>query len=79
MARVTALIPRPGFSAGGEWADAQLLLRLPDEAEEWPLTPHVDDVVVMQPALRHSASLNTRGKVRYAVYFRLLHASSSSR
>lgn len=30
--------PRPGE----EWADAQLLLRFPDEAQEWPLTPHVD-------------------------------------
>jgi hypothetical protein len=28
--------------AGSEWADAQLLLRFPDEAEEWPLEPHVD-------------------------------------
>lgn len=27
-----------------QWADAQLLLRFPDEAEEWPLTPHVDDL-----------------------------------
>lgn len=120
------LPPRPGE----EWADAQLLLRFPDEAEEWPLTPHVDDlppwagdrsyraivgvalsssqqadgcltvwprshvgmdeepipveldagdVVVMHPALRHSATLNSGGKVRYAVYFRLLHASTSNR
>ncbi len=27
-----------------QWADAQLLLRFPDEAEEWPLTSHVDDL-----------------------------------
>jgi ectoine hydroxylase-related dioxygenase (phytanoyl-CoA dioxygenase family) len=27
---------------GSEWADAQLLLRFPDEAEDWPLEPHVD-------------------------------------
>ena len=27
-----------------QWADAQLLLRFPDEAEEWPLAPHVDDL-----------------------------------
>ncbi len=26
------------------WGDAQLLLRFPDEAEEWPLEPHVDDL-----------------------------------
>lgn len=29
---------------GEEWGDAQLLLRFPDEADEWPLTPHVDDL-----------------------------------
>lgn len=33
------LLPR----ADEQWADAQLLLRFPDEAEEWPLTPHVDE------------------------------------
>lgn len=111
---------------GEQWADAQLLLRFPDEATEWPLTSHVDalphwapdrsyraivgaalssskqadgclvvwprshvgaesdptpvelsagDVVIMHPALRHSGSLNTGGTVRYAIYFRLLHAS----
>ena len=32
--------PRPGES----WGDAQLLLRFPDEADEWPLEPHVDDL-----------------------------------
>jgi ectoine hydroxylase-related dioxygenase (phytanoyl-CoA dioxygenase family) len=26
------------------WGDAQLLLRFPDEADEWPLTPHTDDL-----------------------------------
>jgi hypothetical protein len=29
---------------GEEWGDAQLLLRFPDEADDWPLTPHVDDL-----------------------------------
>lgn len=29
---------------GEEWGDAQLLLRFPDEAPDWPLTPHVDDL-----------------------------------
>ncbi|MDP9441284.1 MAG: phytanoyl-CoA dioxygenase family protein [Actinomycetota bacterium] len=117
--------PRPGE----EWAEAQLLLRFPDEAQDWPLTPHVDglppwaqdrcyraivgvalspskgcdgcvavwpgshagrpddprlvelepgDVVVMHPALRHSSTLNTGGRVRYAIYFRLLTAPSSN-
>jgi hypothetical protein len=33
------LRPRPDE----QWADSQLLLRFPDEAEEWPLTPHVDE------------------------------------
>ncbi len=27
---------------GEQWGDAQLLLRFPDEASDWPLTPHVD-------------------------------------
>ena len=117
------LLPRPDE----EWADSQLLLRFPDEAQAWPLTPHVDDlppwagdrsyraivgiplssststngclvvwpgshrredrppvavelepgdVVVMDPALRHTGTLNTGGSVRYAVYFRLLTAPS---
>jgi len=26
------------------WGDAQLLLRFPDEADDWPLTPHVDEL-----------------------------------
>lgn len=26
------------------WGDAQLLLRFPDEAEEWPLAPHTDEL-----------------------------------
>lgn len=115
------LEPRPGE----EWADTQLLLRFPDEAETWPLTSHVDrvpqwagdrsyravvgvalsrssqsdgclavwpashvgavtepalvelepgDVVVMHPGLQHSSTLNTGGRIRYATYFRLLHA-----
>ena len=34
------LAPEPGE----RWADAQLLLRFPDEADEWPLRPHVDDL-----------------------------------
>lgn len=112
-----------------EWADAQLLLRFPDEAEEWPLTPHVDDLphwagnrsyraivgiplspssstngclvvwpgshrgedrgptpvelqpgdaVIMDPALQHTGTLNTGGSIRYAVYFRLLTAPSTT-
>jgi hypothetical protein len=28
---------------GEQWGDAQLLVRFPDEADDWPLTPHVDD------------------------------------
>ena len=118
-----ALAPR----AGEEWADPQLLLRFPDEARSWPLTPHVDappawaptrryreiagvalsrssvqdgcltvwpgshrggaeppvpielaagDVVVMHPMLGHSSTLNRGGRVRYAVYFRLLTPAS---
>ncbi len=120
-----ALAPRQGE----EWADPQLLLRFPDEAQDWPLTPHVDglppwatgrsyraiagvalsssrgsdgcvavwpgshagaekgprlveldagDVLVMHPALWHSSTLNRGGRVRYAIYFRLLAATSSS-
>ena len=38
---IEALLP-PG--PGEQWADAQLLLRFPDEADEWPLRPHVDDL-----------------------------------
>jgi hypothetical protein len=30
--------------ADEQWAPPQLLLRFPDEADEWPLTPHVDEV-----------------------------------
>jgi hypothetical protein len=33
-----------GRRHGEAWGDAQLLLRFPDEAPEWPLTPHVDEV-----------------------------------
>ena len=32
------------------------------------------DVVVLQPGLHHSGTLNAGGTVRYAVYFRLLTA-----
>lgn len=120
-----ALAPRQGE----DWADPQLLLRFPDDAQDWPLTPHVDglppwasgrsyraiagvaltssrdsdgcvavwpgshlgeqstprlveldaaDVLVMHPALWHSSTLNRGGRVRYAIYFRLLAAASSS-
>ncbi len=31
-------------SAEDEWAEAQLLLKFPDEATSWPLEPHVDEV-----------------------------------
>jgi hypothetical protein len=29
---------------GEQWADPQLLLRFPDEAESWPQVPHIDQV-----------------------------------
>lgn len=32
-----------GWQEGDEWAEPQLLLRLPDEDEPWPVQPHVDD------------------------------------
>jgi hypothetical protein len=32
-----------GFSQGDQWAEPQLLLRFPDEVEEWPLEPHLDE------------------------------------
>ena len=121
-----ALAPRPGE----EWADTQLLLRFPDEAQEWPLMPHVDtlppwaadrsyraivgvalspskasdgcvavwpgshlrkpslprpveldagDALVMHPRLRHSSTLNTGGRIRYAIYFRLLTPAFSTK
>lgn len=38
---IEALLP-PGPDE--QWADAQLLLRFPDEAQDWPLKPHVDDL-----------------------------------
>lgn len=117
-------------AVGEQWADSQLLLRFPDEAEQWPLIPHVDelppwaldrcyraivgvalspwsrrdgclavwpyshadvdsepvpveldpgDVVVMHPGLHHSSTLNTGGRIRYAVYFRLLGPPASDR
>ena len=31
-----------GWAEGDEWAEPQLLVRLPDEDEPWPLAPHVD-------------------------------------
>jgi hypothetical protein len=34
------LAPQPGE----EWGEPQILLRFPDEASEWPLTPHVDSL-----------------------------------
>lgn len=41
-----ALPPRAaellGWQEGDDWGDPQLLLRFPDEEEQWPLTPHVD-------------------------------------
>lgn len=33
----------PGRS-GEQWADTQIVVRLPDQAQTWPLTPHVDGV-----------------------------------
>jgi hypothetical protein len=32
-----------GFRQGDEWAEPQLLLRFPDEVEDWPLEPHLDE------------------------------------
>lgn len=56
--------PRPGET----WGDAQLLLRFPDEADDWPLEPHVDDlpdgvddrgyVAIFGVALSRSTSLD---------------------
>lgn len=31
-----------GVAPGEDWADTQLLCRFPDEAADWPLSPHVD-------------------------------------
>jgi len=31
-----------GWQEGDDWGDPQLLLRFPDEEQDWPLTPHVD-------------------------------------
>lgn len=33
-----------GWQEGDEWAEPQLLLRFPDEEQDWPLTPHVDSL-----------------------------------
>lgn len=37
------------------WGDPQLLLRFPDEAEEWPLTPHTDDLPEWADGRRYEA------------------------
>jgi hypothetical protein len=37
------------------WGDAQLLLRFPDEADDWPLTPHVDDLPEWADGRRYEA------------------------
>lgn len=31
-----------GWQPGDDWAEPQLLVRLPDEDEPWPVVPHVD-------------------------------------
>jgi ectoine hydroxylase-related dioxygenase (phytanoyl-CoA dioxygenase family) len=31
-----------GWREGDDWADPQLLLRFPDESQQWPVEPHVD-------------------------------------
>jgi hypothetical protein len=33
-----------GWQEGDDWAEPQLLLRFPDEAQPWPLEPHVDEL-----------------------------------
>ncbi|HEU5033496.1 MAG TPA: phytanoyl-CoA dioxygenase family protein [Mycobacteriales bacterium] len=33
-----------GWQEGDEWAEPQLLLRFPDEPQEWPLQPHIDAI-----------------------------------
>lgn len=33
-----------GEQEGDRWAEPQLLLRFPDEVEDWPLEPHIDEV-----------------------------------
>lgn len=38
---VEAVVPA---GPGELWGDPQLLLRFPDEAREWPLRPHIDDL-----------------------------------
>ncbi len=40
-------------SQDDEWAEAQLLLKFPDEAESWPLEPHVDEVPAWAPTSRY--------------------------
>lgn len=34
--------PAFGIRDGDEWAEPQIVMRLPDEPQEWTLTPHVD-------------------------------------
>jgi ectoine hydroxylase-related dioxygenase (phytanoyl-CoA dioxygenase family) len=38
-----------GVERDEQWADPQLLLRFPDEAQSWPLTPHIDQVPPWAP------------------------------
>jgi hypothetical protein len=42
-----------------------------------PVELDAGDVVVMHPSLRHCSTLNTGGRIRYAVYFRLLGRDGS--
>ncbi|HVM28169.1 MAG TPA: phytanoyl-CoA dioxygenase family protein [Mycobacteriales bacterium] len=44
---VWGVLPDPaaellGWQEGDDWAEPQILLRFPDEAQDWPLEPHVD-------------------------------------
>lgn len=40
---------------GEQWADPQLVLRFPDEAESWPPQPHIDEVPPWAPDRRYVA------------------------
>jgi hypothetical protein len=33
-----------GWQQGDDWAEPQILLRFPDEQQDWPLEPHVDEL-----------------------------------
>lgn len=33
-----------GWEQGDDWAEPQILLRYPDEEQDWPVEPHVDSV-----------------------------------